>query len=755
LVQNKLSLSYEFFLTLILLGFIFSSYAQNKEYNVSAEEIDQAVKVPKGWSSSFNDQQNSSYSIQLDSTIKQSGKYSISVQSKKAESEYAAFSYSISSIFEGSRIQLSGYIKTSDVKSGYAGLWLRIDGKEGPIAFDNMSSRGVKGTTEWQKCTIDLEYNNIKAKTILMGGLLVGDGKAWYDGFELLIDGRPINDVREKVVIVPKAESDTAFSTTSGIRDIQLTDQVKRNLYLTGQFWGFLKYHHPAILKGDYNWDAELFRHLPKILAAKSSPQFSKVLEVWLDELPSVDKGDTKSISNNKVVAIKPNYGNLFNEKELSKSLIAKLDILKNCKRPDNSYYVSFTPGVGNPIFENERGYPKISYPDAGYQLLSLYRYWSIINYFSPYKDIMGVDWNEILSDKIPEFIAAKNQQEYSKASLKLIAGVHDTHANIWSSNAGLEDFKGKYKLPFKAEFIENKLVVTEFNYGDTLHVKQKLQIGDVISHINGKKVEDLVKFYLPYTAASNYDTQLRDLPPGYLLRGNTESFALQLSRNGRTLTDTIKAIGAYSYPGTNKTGAIPGFKLLDAGIGYVYPGNYKNNELQAIITLFKDTKGIIVDMRCYPSDFMPFTFGNYIKQSNTPFVKFTTGQLTVPGAFTYSEPLKNGGSGAESYKGKVVVIVNATSQSQAEYTTMAFQSSPNVKVIGSTTAGADGNVSRIILPGGLATMISGIGIFYPDGTPTQRVGVKIDKVLKPTLKGVLDGRDELLEAAKEMILAN
>ncbi len=48
--------------------------------------------------------------------------------------------------------------------------------------------------------------------------------------------------------------------------------------------------------------------------------------------------------------------------------------------------------------------------------------------------------------------------------------------------------------------------------------------------------------------------------------------------------------------------------------------------------------------------------------------------------------------------------------------------------------------------------MISGIGIFYPDGKPTQRVGVKIDHVLKPTIKGTIEGRDELLEKAKEML---
>lgn len=82
----------------------------------------------------------------------------------------------------------------------------------------------------------------------------------------------------------------------------------------------------------------------------------------------------------------------------------------------------------------------------------------------------------------------------------------------------------------------------------------------------------------------------------------------------------------------------------------------------------------------------------------------------------------------------------------------MAFQSAQRVTVIGSTTAGADGNVSQIQLPGGIYTMISGIGIFYPDGSPTQRVGVRIDQVIRPTIKGVIEGRDELLEKAKELI---
>jgi len=97
--------------------------------------------------------------------------------------------------------------------------------------------------------------------------------------------------------------------------------------------------------------------------------------------------------------------------------------------------------------------------------------------------------------------------------------------------------------------------------------------------------------------------------------------------------------------------------------------------------------------------------------------------------------------------------LVDEVSQSQAEYTAMAFRSTPRSIVVGSATAGADGNVSTIVLPGGLSTMISGIGVFYPDKKPTQRVGIVPDVEVKPTIAGIRAGRDEVLEEALRQIL--
>ena len=82
----------------------------------------------------------------------------------------------------------------------------------------------------------------------------------------------------------------------------------------------------------------------------------------------------------------------------------------------------------------------------------------------------------------------------------------------------------------------------------------------------------------------------------------------------------------------------------------------------------------------------------------------------------------------------------------------MAFKAGDNTTVIGSTTTAADGNVSRIFLPGGLRTMISGIGVYYLDGRETQRVGIVPDVEVHPTIEGIRNGLDELLEKALAII---
>jgi C-terminal processing protease CtpA/Prc len=146
------------------------------------------------------------------------------------------------------------------------------------------------------------------------------------------------------------------------------------------------------------------------------------------------------------------------------------------------------------------------------------------------------------------------------------------------------------------------------------------------------------------------------------------------------------------------------------------------------------------------------FALGSRLVDRPTPFARFTMGDLEHPGAFRWSDRISLSPE-QPHYAGKVVILVDESSLSQAEYTAMAFRSNPRAVVVGSTTAGADGNVSPVPLPGGLSSAISGIGIFYPDKTPTQRVGIVADVEVRPTIAGIRAGRDEVLEEALRQIL--
>ena len=160
------------------------------------------------------------------------------------------------------------------------------------------------------------------------------------------------------------------------------------------------------------------------------------------------------------------------------------------------------------------------------------------------------------------------------------------------------------------------------------------------------------------------------------------------------------------------------------------------------------DAKGWIFDIRNHPSQFVVFALGGRFVDERTPCAGFTVGDTANPGAFGWTDPALTLSPLPPAYVRKVVVLVDETSMSQAEYTAMVCRASPSTIVVVSTTAGADGNVSSVRLPGGLQSLISGIGVFYPDRRSTQRVGIVPDVEAHPTIAGIREGRDEILEAA-------
>lgn len=118
-----------------------------------------------------------------------------------------------------------------------------------------------------------------------------------------------------------------------------------------------------------------------------------------------------------------------------------------------------------------------------------------------------------------------------------------------------------------------------------------------------------------------------------------------------------------------------------------------------------------------------------------------TPGEFSVCGEYETSKCLN-------CFDGKIRVLIDENVQSHGEFVTMYFKALPNAKVIGSTTAGSDGNVTSLIMPGNITIQYTGIGIYYPDGTGVQRVGIIPDIFVETNIESVLYGKDNVLEAA-------
>ncbi|MEO0788685.1 MAG: S41 family peptidase [Bacteroidota bacterium] len=722
----------------LLLCFCFSGatlYAQSAlPKNMDIEMI--AEDEAEAWST-FG--QGGDYEI-LISEEAHSGDHSLSILHVSGADGFRAWGQDVIPEFGGRKLKLTGYLKTENVADGFAGLWLRIDPN---VGFDNMAERPITGTNDWQQFEIELDYDENAAQNIAFGCLLVGKGQVWLDDLELTIDGLPFDEAPARELL--PAQKDTAFNDGSSLTfDLPLSDDDVRDLSLLGKVWGLLKYHHPKISTGDLNWDFELFRFVPQFQEASDK---SAALLEWVESLGPVESCENCAPPENPEVTADHRW--LASEHVSSDLRSALQYLIDNRPTMSEHYYISSYSGIGNPQFKNEPDYADMPYPDQGYRYLAAIRYWNMIHYYFPYREEMDIDWDEALADNIPAIVEAENEYAYERAMTRMIGQIQDTHANLWGGGDQVREKRGEYYPPFRAAFVEQKLIVVDYYDPDASPGSDMPQVGDIITHINGEQVGDYVLFEQAFYPASNQAARLRDMAEN-ILRSTDNTSTLLIERNGASLSLTIPLSNSDDLEGYYRwyrTPEGPAYKMLENNIGYLTLANATDEAYAEAKEVFKEARGIIVDIRNYPSAFAPFAFCGFLLKEETPFAMFTDMDMANPGYFSMTETV-NIPADEESFDGKVVVLVNELSQSQAEYTAMAFRAGQNTVIIGSQTAGADGNVSRIYLPGGLRTMISGIGVFYPDGTETQRIGIVPDIEVKPAVAGIRAGRDELMERA-------
>lgn len=540
---------------------------------------------------------------------------------------------------------------------------------------------------------------------------------------------------------------ETEFINGSGISTNHYNAQTVEDLAVLCKVWGFLKYYHPTIAKGECNWDFELFRVMPSILNSTSKEKRNKILARWIKRQGSSEKTqETLNMVDPDSVKMYPDIDWIEDETSLGKAsrLLMKVRDAEREKERFDTAYLDF---MINRLLKREESYSSMKYPDVGFRLLALFRYWNIIQYYFPYKYLIGEDWHAVLSEFIPQMIDAKDGLEYRLTLLKLVARINDTHADI-GDDPFIENYKGgRIALP-EIAFVEGKAVVTGFFKGESKD-GCPLKIGDVITSIHRESVDSIVRRKLPYTSASNYATKLRQIA-GELLRSNSDELLVGYERKGQSLSATIATHSLYKVNTSISKRHKPCYQVLANDISYIYLGSIEGGTLPADI----NSRGMVIDLRCYPTPKVKgYTDFVQLYPDVVDMGKGSYGSTQYPGLFSFTVGIMVGTYNPSYYKGKKIILVNEITQSHAEFMAMRYRCAPNSIVVGSTTAGSTGHVLRFALPGGIQTSISGFGVYYPDGREIQRVGIVPDIEVKPTIKGIREGRDELLEKAVQIIL--
>lgn len=512
-------------------------------------------------------------------------------------------------------------------------------------------------------------------------------------------------------------------------------------LFHVGRVWGYIKYFHPGAAGCTNNMDSALLAAIKVVDTATSYDSFEQGLLYLFEQAGPIVIATDPEIDVDTLYKLNLDL-RWHHDVALPLSVRSKLDSIRVNFRPfDNCY---FKRGENTTVYYiEEKDYTPSVATKAPYPLLLLFRAWNIHNYFSPYRRLIEPSWDSALVDLIPYFERVSSALELHLAFTRYQAEQLDAHS--FTGSSVLTNYYGSRYLPCIFTLVEGKTVVTEVFSG-----VEDLRVGDIILSIDGTPVQAIRDSLRPYTAGGAREIVDRNISIN-LLRGRALICTLEVEN-----TDGIRSVVlqrtshmaqvADSLYGPQGDGMA--WKILPGNIGYVNVGMLTVATVADMYEDLRSTKALIFDVRNYPGEFVIYDVANLLLPSRRVFCNFYFPDPTYPGTFEDRDLYCGPNSNPDYYQGEVRILQNEITQSQAEFTIMAWQTHPKAKIIGSQTAGADGNVSSLTFPTALTLSYSGCGVLYPDREETQIVGIEEDITVTPTINGIREGRDEVLEAA-------
>ncbi len=375
---------------------------------------------------------------------------------------------------------------------------------------------------------------------------------------------------------------------------------------------------------------------------------------------------------------------------------------------------------------------------------------WGVLEHFYPYFDTVG-EWDGALTGALADAAEAGDARAYERALRRLVARLGDGHGTVERSGRVAQRY-----LPVRPAWAGDELVVV----GRVEGVRDRIEIGDVIESIDGRsamawldeargEISAATEGWLRFRSGMWF---VMDLPTPerfeMVVRSpGGEARVLTVERSVNWAED--EAWGGWGKAPENGSELAPGivyFNLVGA----------EESEFERYLDVLAGSEGIVFDMRGYP-DSAAFRLMSHLTDGPVRSARWMIPEVTRPGraGWAWGEPGRwLIQPRAPRLTAETVFLVSEGAISYAESIMGIVEHEEMGTIVGTPTAGTNGNVHEIMLPDGFHVMWTGMKVLKHDGSRHHGVGIVPEVEARPTPAGIAAGRDEVLEHGVQVLRA-
>ncbi|MEQ9442328.1 MAG: S41 family peptidase [Cyclobacteriaceae bacterium] len=592
--------------------------------------------------------------------------------------------------YQGNDVKLVASVKMAAEAEGSGHLWLREERGAQPGFALNMEDHPITDTV-WQTYEV-IGTLAPDATSLGFGCSLRGEGKLWVDGFQLYTKN-------------PRAKSWKLIPLPNADFEEDAPNRPPKNWFAESRKYAFLVTDSVA---DQGSQSVQIFTESPS-RHGLLFPQYPKVGEVYQQEIGS-------GLASIVPLALYGNDEHTYPPKE-EDAFNAFIKMLDN-QMPD-----------------------MISGANLDVRLGSIIIAWNVFQHFYPYFDVVAVDWDGALEEAFRDAYQDSSSTDFLQTLRVLIAKLEDGHGQVYLAG----DRSETYFPSVMWEWIEDSLVITDTG-------QEGLYVGDVVTSIQGQSPKmyfDSLYETISFPSLGWRDYQAR----ASSLWGSYQS-TLTLGINSSSkivLTRDVQA--QYYYPHLLNGGRDTSLQELEKGIYYVNVSVASMNDIEKEIEVLQKAKSIIFDLRGYPNRNHEI-ISHLLTSPDTSTAWMQVPQIIYPDQQNMVGYENDGWAmkpHEPSLDAKIIFITDGRAISYAESFMSFIEHYDLATIVGQPTAGTNGNVNAITLPGGYHIYWTGMKVRKHDGSQHHGVGILPDVYVEKTMAGVRAGRDEFLEKALEI----